>query len=92
MRILKLERNKTKLCLLVASVISLQACAKEPHFDTRQSTCLIIPSCPEYSQSFKNDLANEIERAEDNNLQVRVIIDYDTICKKIDIAQKEVCT
>jgi len=52
---------------------------------------LVLPTCPPYSKAFKSDLADEIEKTADNPLQVQTIIDYDTICKKIDIAYEEIC-
>ena len=70
----------------MASVLLLAACETTPRYDTRQSTCLVLPTCPPYSKAFKSDLADEIERNQDNALQVKTIIDYDMICKKLDIA------
>ena len=60
-------------------------------YDTAQSTCLVLPSCPQYSQEFKSTLADEIERVTDNEKQVRVIGDYVTICDKLNIAREGVC-
>jgi len=52
--------------------------------------CLVITPCPEYSQEYRNKLADEIEQT-NTPLQVKTIIDYDMICKKIDIAVEGVC-
>jgi hypothetical protein len=47
---------------------------------------LVLPSCKAYTKEFKASLADEIERNQDNALQVKTIIDYDMICKKLDVA------
>lgn len=75
----------------MASLPFLAACETTPHYDTRESTCLVLPSCPSYSKEFKKILADEIERNNDNALQVQTITDYDMICKKLDIAYEEIC-
>lgn len=86
MKTLIQESGRIKLCLLMVSVLLLAACETTPRFDTRQSTCLVLPSCPPYSKAFKSDLADEIEQIDNNPLQVQTIIDYDMICRKLDIA------
>lgn len=65
-------------------------CETVQRYDTSESICLVLSPCPTYSQAFKNDLADEIERT-DTPLQVKTIIDYDMVCKKNDIAYEELC-
>jgi hypothetical protein len=73
----------------MVSNLLLVACGTTPRYDTRRSTCLVLPSCQAYSKGFKSSLADEIERNQDNALQVQTIIDYDMICKKLDIAHED---
>ena len=91
MKTLAYDKNKIMLPLLLASAIFLNACETVARYDTAQSTCLVLPSCPQYPQEFKSSLADEIERVSDNEKQVRVIIDYVMICQKLDIAREGVC-
>ena len=78
------------MCLLVASVSLLTACETVPRYETAESFCLVLPTCPAYSQEYRNALADEVEKS-DTPLQVRTLIDYDFVCKKIDTAYSEIC-
>ena len=91
MKTSKSANVRTVLPLLLASVILLSGCETAQRYDTAQSTCLVLPACPPYPQEFKSSLADEIEQSTANELQVRVIIDYDLVCKKLDIARNEIC-
>ena len=90
MKTLKSNVSKIVLFPLLISASLLMGCETAKRYDTKESMCLVITPCPEYSQEYRNKLADEIEQT-NTPLQVKTIIDYDMICKKIDIAVEGVC-